>query len=62
MLMTDRKSELYHIFREKGRLGPLHKVLGTFMADVRVRFINIPGKTQQLFLKRPTYIPTYDNS
>ncbi len=62
MLMMDRKSGLYEIFSDKGRLGPVHKVLGTFMADVRVRFINIPGEVRHLFLKRPTYIPTYDNS
>jgi hypothetical protein len=62
MLMMDRKSGLYQIFSEKGRLGPVHRVLGTFMADVRVRFINIPDEVRKLFLERPTYIPTYDNS
>ncbi len=62
MLMMDQKSDLYEIFRRKGRLGPLHKVLGTFMADIRMRFINIPEQTRQVFLEQPTYIPTYDNS
>ena len=62
MLMMDRKSGLYKIFSEKGMLGPLHKVLGFFKADVRMRFINIPDKTRQLFMERPTYIPSYDNS
>ncbi len=62
MLMMDQKSGLYKIFSEKGTLGPLHKVLGFFLADVRMRFINIPDKTRQLFMERPTYIPSYDNS
>jgi hypothetical protein len=62
MLMMDQKSGLYKIFSERGHLGPLHKVLGTFMADLRVRFINLPEQSRELFLERPTYIPTYDNS
>lgn len=62
MLMMDQKSELYQIFKEHGKLGPLHRVFGTFMADIRVRFINIPSKAKDQFLAQPTYIPTYDNS
>lgn len=62
MLMMDQKSGLYKLFCEQGRLGPVHKVLGTFMADMRMRFINIPEETRLLFLDQPTYIPTYDNS
>jgi hypothetical protein len=62
MLMMDQKSGLYQIFRKYGHLGPLHRVLGTFMADIRVRFINIPAEAKNQFLAQPTYIPTYDNS
>jgi hypothetical protein len=62
MLMMDQKSGLYDIFSRSTRLGPLHRILGTFMADVRVRFINIPEKVKELFRSQPTYIPTYDNS
>lgn len=62
MLMMDQKSSLYKIFSERGKLGPLHKVLGNFEADIRVRFINIPDSVRKLFLERPTYIPSYDNS
>jgi len=62
MLMMDKKSGLYGIFRDHGHLGPVHRVLGTFMADIRVRFINIPPEVKALFLVRPTSIPTYDNS
>lgn len=62
MLMMDQKSHVYRIFQEKGLLGPLHRVLGTFMAEIRMRFINIPEKVKNLILKRPTYIPSYDNS
>ncbi len=62
MLMMDQKSSLYKIFSERGKLGPLHKVLGSFEADIRVRFINIPDPVRKLFLERPTYIPSYDNS
>lgn len=62
MLMMDMKSDLYKIFSKKARLGPLHKVLGFFMADLRARFINIPEQTRHKFLERPTYIPSYDNS
>ncbi|MCP4312350.1 MAG: hypothetical protein GY790_13890 [Bacteroidetes bacterium] len=62
MLMMDRKSDLYRMFQNQGHFGPVNLVLGTFMADVRVRFINIPDKVRQKFLSQPTYIPTYDNS
>lgn len=62
MLMMDQKSELYQIFKEHGQLGPLHRVFGTFLADIRVRFINIPTEAKDQFLAQPTYIPTYDNS
>lgn len=62
MLMMDQESHVYRIFQEKGQLGPLHRVLGFFLAEVRMRFINIPEKTRQLFLKQATYIPSYDNS
>lgn len=62
MLMMDQKSGLYKIFSERGKLGPLHKVLGSFEADIRVRFIHIPDPVRKLFLERPTYIPSYDNS
>lgn len=62
MLMMDQKSSLYKIFSEIGKLGPLHKVLGSFEADIRVRFINISDPVRKIFLERPTYIPSYDNS
>lgn len=62
MVMADSGSHLYRIFRDHGKLGPLHRVLGTFMADIRMRFINLPGEVRQQFMDRPTYIPTYDNS
>ncbi len=62
MLMMDTGSDLYTIFREHKKLGILHKVLGTFMADIKVRFINLPDKVRQYYMDHPTYIPTYDNS
>lgn len=62
MVMADKSSDLYAIFEKQKKLGILHKIFGTFMADIRVRFINLPDKTRQYFLDRPTYIPTYDNS
>lgn len=62
MLMMDQHSGLYGIFRDRQKLGILHKVIGSFHADVMVRFINIPKEVRQKFLKQPTYIPTYDNS
>jgi len=62
MLMMDMDSEVYRIYRDRQKLGILHKILGTFYADIRVRFINMPQKVRQYFLDHPTYIPTYDNS
>ena len=62
MMMMDLESDLYSIFRDRKKLGVLHKILGTSFADIRVRFINMPDKARQHFFDRPTYIPTYDNS
>ncbi len=62
MVMVDTSSQLYTIFKDRQKLGLLHKMLGTFMADIRMRFINLPDDTRQYFLDHPTYIPTYDNS
>ncbi len=62
MLMMDTSSDLYRVFRDHKKLGILHKVLGTFVADIKVRFINLPDKVRQYYLDHPTYIPTYDNS
>ncbi len=62
MLMTDSDSPLNRIFREQQKLGILHRVLGTVYADIRMRFLNLPGGIRQHFLDHPTYIPTYDNS
>jgi hypothetical protein len=62
MMMMDEQSHLYTIFRERQKLGVLHKFMGTYHADIRVRFNNMPEKTRNYFLEHPTYIPTYDNS
>lgn len=62
MIMVDTSSQLYQIFQKQKNLGVLHQIFGTFMADIRVRFINLPEETRQYFLDHPTYIPTYDNS
>jgi len=62
MMMMDLESDLYSIFRDRKKLGVLHKILGTSFADIRVRFINMPDKARQQFFDRPTYIPTYDNT
>ncbi len=62
MIMMDEDSHLYTIFRERQKLGVMHKFMGTYHADIRVRFINMPEKTRNYFLEHPTYIPTYDNS
>ena len=62
MVMVDMSSPIYAIFENRKKLGILHKTLGTFLADIRVRFINMPEETRQYFLDHPTYIPTYDNS
>jgi hypothetical protein len=62
MVMVDKSSNLYCIFERQKKLGLLHKIFGTFLADIRVRFINLPEETRQYFLDHPTYIPTYDNS
>ncbi|MCK4880398.1 MAG: hypothetical protein KAS82_07055 [Bacteroidales bacterium] len=62
MMMMDLESDLYAIFRDRRKLGALHKIMGTSYADIRVRFIHMPDAVRQQFYDRPTYIPTYDNS
>jgi len=62
MLMMDRESGLYKLFRDHKKLGMLNKVVGTAYGDIRVRFIHMPETVRQAFHDRPTYIPTYDNT
>lgn len=62
MLMMDSDSHLFRIFEERRKLGVLHRILGTFNADIRMRFINMPENIRSAFLNNPTYVPTYDNS
>ena len=62
LLMMDKASGLYSIFTGQKRLGILHALLGSFTADVRMRFINMPPESRQYFIDHPTYMPTYDNS
>lgn len=62
MLMMDQKSDLYGIFRDRRKLGLVNKIMGTYHADIRVRFIHIPEEVREHFFKSPIYIPTYDNS
>ncbi len=62
MLMMDMDSEIYRIYRTRKKLGVVNKLVGTFNADIRVRFINFPDHLRHYFLDHPTYIPTYDNS
>jgi hypothetical protein len=62
MMMMDESSPLNALFRERQKLGLMHKFISTYFADIRVRFINMPEETRKYFLEHPTYIPTYDNS
>ncbi|TFH26761.1 MAG: hypothetical protein E4H10_06070 [Bacteroidia bacterium] len=62
LMMMDEDSHLYTIFRERKKLGVMHKFMGTHHADIRIRFINMPEKIRKYFMEHPTYIPTYDNS
>jgi hypothetical protein len=58
----DLKSGLYGIFRDHRKLGLVNKIMGTYYADIRVRFIHMPEEVRQHFFSSPIYIPTYDNS
>ncbi len=62
MLMMDVNSSLYKIFKKEKKLGVLNRIVGTFKAEIRVRFINLPESVKKAIRERPTYIPTYDNS
>ena len=62
MMMMDLESDLYALFKKHKRLGILHKIFGTSLADIRIRFLHMPEAVKQQFFDRPTYIPTYDNS
>ncbi len=62
IIMADIHSDLYSIYMKEKKLGIIHRVLGSFRADIRARFINIPDQVRNHFISHPTYIPTYDNS
>ena len=62
LMLMDKSSPLFSIFREKPKLGLMNKVMGTHYADIRMRFINMPAEIIKYFKEHPTYIPTYDNS
>ncbi len=62
MMMMDQQTKVYRIFQRQKKLGIMNKIMGTYHADIRVRFNNIPDPVRQQFYERPTYIPTYDNS
>jgi hypothetical protein len=62
MVMADSSSDLYRMFQSKQKFGILHRALGTFRADIRVRFINLPDEVREHFLSHPTYIPSYDSA
>jgi hypothetical protein len=61
-MMADTTSGIWELFKKKKNLGIIHHVFGSKKADIRARFINLPGEVREQFLSRPTYIPTYDNS
>jgi len=62
MMMMDTESDLYRQLSKHKKWGVLNKIVGTAIAEIRVRFFNIPDDIRQKFYERPTYIPTYDNS
>lgn len=62
MLMMDQQTKVYKIFQTQKKLGIMNKIMGTYHADIRVRFNNIPDLVRQQFYEQPTYIPTYDSS
>ena len=62
MMMMDQKTDLYGIFRDHKKLGIMHKIMGTYFADIRMRFIHMPDELKEHFSSGPIYIPTYDNS
>lgn len=62
MLMMDNRSSLFRIFEEKKELGILHRILGSFEADVRMKFIRIPDQVRRYYMDHPVYISTYDHS
>jgi hypothetical protein len=62
LLMMDRQSGLYQVFQQGGKLGVLHRILGEFNAELRIRFNHFPEDIVQKFKENPIFIPTYDNS
>jgi len=62
MLMMDKKTDLHTCFVQQKKLGVVNRFIGSYHADVRVRFIHMPPEIRQEFFDRPAYIPTYDNS
>ncbi len=52
MMMMDTKSELYRIYHQHQKLGILHKIIGTTMGDIRVRFINMTEEIRQTRIRK----------
>jgi hypothetical protein len=62
IMMLDSSSRVHDIFQKRGKMGFVSRFIGTFTADVRIRFIEMPERVKEHFKTHPTYIPTYDNS
>ncbi len=62
MFMLDTRCPVYQALMERKKLGPVHRFLGSFRADLFGRFIRIPEKEKESLTTRPCYISVYDNT
>jgi len=62
LMIMDPRSPEYQVFAKNRRLGPVHKVLGSFNGDIYMKFFNFPEDEKREIISRPVYISIYDNT
>ena len=62
LLMMDLQSSLYKNYLDRQKLGILHRLLGSFNAEIKMRFVNLPAEVRQYYYDHPTYITPFDNT
>jgi len=62
MMVLDGKSPEYNMLMKHGRLGPLHRFLGTFRVYLFAKFFSFTADEKADFIRRPVYLPIYDST
>ena len=62
LMIMDIRSSVYLNFKNRGRLGPVNTVLGTFDGDIYTRFYSFPEEEKKKVSAMPAYISIFDNT